>query len=125
MWFLPGGSIDWGETLAAATAREGREELGVEVEVGPLVAVLDTIAPSGDHHTVDLIFHVTTAVPTIAQGEDDDDEGYDQHATTGQWFSLSELPTLEAYPAGFLTTFLPAYIAGDAPLPVYRGNDWD
>lgn len=125
IWFLPGGSVDWGETLAAATEREGREELGVEVEVGPLVAVLDSIAPSGDHHTVDLIFHVKTAAPPIAQGEDDDGNSDDQHATVGQWFSPSELPPLEAYPSGFLTTFLPAYIAGHAPLPVYRGNDWD
>ena len=35
-WGLPGGAVEPGETIVAALERECREELGVEVEVGPL-----------------------------------------------------------------------------------------
>ncbi len=38
-WGLPGGYMEPGESIGFATAREVREETGVEVEVGRLVGV--------------------------------------------------------------------------------------
>ncbi len=40
-WNLPGGGLDRGETLVEGLRREVREETGLEIEVGPLVAVFD------------------------------------------------------------------------------------
>jgi ADP-ribose pyrophosphatase YjhB (NUDIX family) len=42
-WTLPGGTLDVGETLEFATAREALEETGLVVDVGPLVEVFDRI----------------------------------------------------------------------------------
>ena len=42
-WSLPGGTIEVGETLVAAVAREVAEETGLTVDVGPVVDVLDRI----------------------------------------------------------------------------------
>jgi len=42
-WSIPGGAVEAGETLEACVAREMIEETGFEVEVGPVVEVLDRI----------------------------------------------------------------------------------
>jgi mutator protein MutT len=42
-WSIPGGAVEIGETLEACVVREMLEETGFDVEVGPVVEVLDRI----------------------------------------------------------------------------------
>jgi len=42
-WSLPGGRVDWGETLAHAVVREVFEETGIECVVGDLVGWVERI----------------------------------------------------------------------------------
>jgi 8-oxo-dGTP diphosphatase len=42
-WSLPGGTLDLGETLESAVAREALEETGLVVDAGPIVDVFDRI----------------------------------------------------------------------------------
>ena len=55
-WEFPGGSVEYGETLAEALKREMREEFGVEIEVGNLIDVFDHILPDEGQHWVSPTF---------------------------------------------------------------------
>jgi 8-oxo-dGTP diphosphatase len=52
LWEFPGGSVEFGERLAAALRREIREEYGMEIEVGSLLDVVDHILPEEGQHWV-------------------------------------------------------------------------
>ncbi|MXR20254.1 NUDIX hydrolase [Halobacterium bonnevillei] len=47
-WVLPGGSVEAGETLAAAAERELREETGLDVEVGAPCRVVEQVIRGED-----------------------------------------------------------------------------
>ncbi len=79
-WALPGGKVRLGERLADAVKRELREETGLEVGVGDLVGVAETISEAV--HFVILDFHVHVVGGELVAGDD---------ATDAAWMGRAEL----------------------------------
>ena len=76
-WSLPGGRVESGETLEQAIVREVQEETGLDVDVGPIVDVLDRIARDADgrveHHfvLVDFVCRLSGGVLCSASDADE------------------------------------------------------
>jgi ADP-ribose pyrophosphatase YjhB (NUDIX family) len=57
LWSIPGGRVEWGETLEQATIREVAEETGLDVVVGEWLGWVERIGP--EHHFVIHDFRAT------------------------------------------------------------------
>jgi len=85
LWEFPGGSVEFGEKLAEALAREMREEYGIEIAVGELLDVVDHILPDEGQHWVSPTFicRVKSGQPVIREPE---------KCTEIGWFHPDEMP---------------------------------
>lgn len=81
-WALPGGFVDWGETLEAAACREALEETGLRVTLGRQFHTYSDPARDPRHHTITTVF-TAHAVGEPAGGDD---------AAEARVFALDALP---------------------------------
>ena len=99
-WTPPGGGVDFGEALDEALRREVQEEIGLEVEVGPLRYVLDFVRMP--LHAVSFYFEVGAqgSLPPALRPGCDPELGDDQLIRAVRLVPFKELPTLNVYPQG-------------------------
>lgn len=85
LWEFPGGSVEFGETLAQALQREMREEYGIEIEVGELLDIVDHLLPEEGQHWVSpsFICRIREGEPVIQEAEKCSEIG---------WFEPAQMP---------------------------------
>ncbi|WP_419656405.1 hydrolase, NUDIX family [Desulfosarcina variabilis str. Montpellier] len=65
-WAIPGGFLDWGESVEACAVREAREETGLVVTLQELFYVYSDPARDPRHHTVTTVFIASASGTPVA-----------------------------------------------------------
>lgn len=83
-WALPGGFVDYGESVEQAAVREAREETGLDVRLQELLGVWSAPERDARLHTISTVFVACADDPDAVRGGDD--------AALARFFPLEQLP---------------------------------
>jgi 8-oxo-dGTP diphosphatase len=107
-WALPGGFVEYGETVERAAVREAWEETALQVRLTGLLGVYSDPARDSRMHTISTVFTGVAENPDAVRGGDD--------AQEARFFALDALPEILAFDhGGILKDFVhgPAAQGGD------------
>ena len=80
---IPGGFVEWGETVEDAAIREAQEETGLKVKLAEILGVYSDPDRDVRGHVMTVAF-VANPIGGILKGGDD--------AEDAKWFNLSDVP---------------------------------
>lgn len=116
-WLLPGGGVEFGESLAEGAKRELLEETHLTVAPGDLLFVSETIAPDNSRHVVHLVLEAKIIAGTPLVGDED-------RLVQTKFFPVDELANLTMHPP--IVAAIAEYVKGKhkQSRPIYLGPLW-
>ena len=85
-WIIPGGGVDFGETIRDAAIREIKEETNLDVEIVKLIGYKEVINVPGNYHSV-VFFHLAKPVNMDIKAKED--------ISSARFFDLEEIKKLK------------------------------
>ena len=113
-WLLPGGGVEYRESLDNALKREFKEELGLDVDVGDIAMIADSIEPNGKRHIINVIFWCNLISEAIQLGSEKILYGY-------SFKPLQDMDTIVIYPP--LNTYI-IQLLKNKNEKIYKGSLW-
>lgn len=116
-WLLPGGGLDFGETIEECAKREVREETGLEITTSQMLYISEAICPQGTRHIINIYLLGEIIGGSLEKGAEEVLDGV-------AFVPFEELPSLTLYPP-IQETLLNSWRDGfKAPL-AYLGQIWE
>jgi 8-oxo-dGTP pyrophosphatase MutT (NUDIX family) len=92
-WNIPGGRVNFGESVYAAACREFQEETGLQAEITGLMEVSEVLLPERPYHSITITFR-GRITGGMLRSEPDHRFGDKMPG----WFSVQELRGLALHP---------------------------
>lgn len=92
-WVIPGGEIEFGESLKQAALREFFEETALRAEVTDLLNISEVILPERPYHSITISF-----LGSVLDGELQAEANQPYGEKVPRWFSAAEVKTVKYHP---------------------------